>query len=77
MTNPPTRSTRHIRENIQMHLIPLYTMVRESLKTSMHVPRSQMKSDGVQPDTKRVKTSNVSCSVYEQDISNYGLENKD
>ena len=56
MTNPLTR-TRHIKENIQMHLIPLYTMVRESLKTSMHVPRSQMKSDGVQPDVKRIKTS--------------------
>ena len=52
-------------------------MVRESLETTMHVTWSQMKSDGVQPDTKRVKTSNVSCSVYEQDISNYGLENKD
>ena len=31
MTNPLTRSTRHIRENIQMNLIPLYTMARESL----------------------------------------------
>ena len=50
MTNPSTRSTRHIRENIQMHLIPLYTIVRESLETSMHVTRSQIKSDGVQPD---------------------------
>ena len=28
MTNPLTRSTRHIRENVQMHLIPLYTTVR-------------------------------------------------
>jgi hypothetical protein len=50
MTNPLTRSTRHIRENIQMHLIPLYTMVRESLETAMHVTRSQIKSDGVQPE---------------------------
>ena len=50
MTNPSTRSTRHIRENIQMYLIPLYSMVRESLETSMHVTRSQIDSDGVQPD---------------------------
>ena len=29
MTNPPTLSTKYIRENIQVHLIPLYTMMRE------------------------------------------------
>ena len=40
MKNPPTRSRRHIKENMQMHLIPLYTMVIESLETSMHVTRS-------------------------------------
>ena len=50
MTNPPTRSTRHIRENIQMHLIPLYTIVRESVETSIHLRRSQIKSDWAQPD---------------------------
>ena len=40
MKNPPTRSRRHIKENMQMHLIPLYTMVIESLETSMRVTRS-------------------------------------
>ena len=50
MANPPTRGMRHIRENIQKHLIPLYTMVKESLETSIHLRRSQIKSDWVQPD---------------------------
>ena len=81
MTNPLTRITRHIRENIQMHLIKLYTtlytMVRELLETSMHVTRSQIKSDGGQPDVKRMKTSDVSCSVDEQDIHNCDLENNE
>ena len=45
-TNRLTRNIRHIRENLQMHLIPLYKMVRESLDTSMHIIRSQIKSDG-------------------------------
>ena len=77
MTNPLTRSTRHIRENIQMHLIPLYTMVKESLVASMHVKRRQIKIDGVKPDTKRMKTTDVSCLVPERDTCNYGLENNE
>ena len=77
MTNPLTHSARHIRENIQMHLVPLYTMVRESLVTSMHVTRSQMKNDGAKPDVKRVKTSDVSCSGRERDTCNYDLENNE
>ena len=76
MTNASTRSTRHIKENIKMHLIPLYTMVRESLETSMHVTTSQINSDGVQPDVKHMKASDVSCSVREQDICNYDFENR-
>ena len=74
MTNPLARSTRHIREKIQMYLIPHYTMVRESLETSMRVTRSQIKSDVAQPDAKHMKTSDVSCSVRERDICNYDLE---
>ena len=34
MTKPMTRSTKHVREKIQTHLIPLYTMVRDSLEAS-------------------------------------------
>ena len=75
MTNASTRSTRHIKENIKMHLIPLYTMVRESLETSIHVTRSQIQSDGFQPDAKHMNTLDVSCSVSERDICNYDLEN--
>ena len=50
-------------------------MVRESLQTSMYLTRSQMKSDAIQPYTKRMKTSDVSCSDGERDICNYDLEN--
>ena len=56
MTKPMACSTKDIRETIQTHLIPLYTMVRESLETSMHVTRTQIKSDEAQPHVKRKKT---------------------
>ena len=77
MTKPMACSTKDIRETIQTHLIPLYTMVRESLETSMHVTRTQIKSDEAQPHVKRIKTSDVSCSVGEQDIHNCDLENNE
>ena len=77
MTNPLTLSTRNIRENLQMHLITLYTTVRESMETSMHVTRTKMKIYGAPPDVERMQTSDVSCSVGEQDIHNCDLVNND
>ena len=52
-------------------------MVRESLQTSMHLTRTQMKSDAIQPYTKRMKTSDVSFSDGEQGICKYDLENNE
>ena len=50
-------------------------MMRESLETSMHVTRTQMKSDEAPPEAKRMKKSDVNCSFGELDISNCDLEN--
>ena len=50
-------------------------MVNESLETTMHITKSQIKGDGVQPDVKRMKVSDVSCSERERDTCNYDLEN--
>ena len=52
-------------------------MMRESLETSIHLTRTQMKSDGVLPYAKRMKTSDVRCSAGERDICNYHLENNE
>ena len=59
MTKPLVCSTKDIRETIQTHLMPLYTMVRDSLETSMYIPRVQMKNDVVPPNVKRMKTLEV------------------
>ena len=56
MTKPLVYSTKDIRETIQTYLMPLYTMVRDSLETSMYITRVQMKNDVVPPNVKRIKT---------------------
>ena len=59
ITKPLACSTKDIRETIQTHLMPLYTMVRDSLETSMYVTRVQMKNDVVPPNVKRMKALEV------------------
>ena len=59
MTKPKTRSTKDIREKIQIQLYPLYKMVRDSLQVSLFEKNIQLNSDVCPSHTKKLKKFEV------------------
>ena len=55
MTRPMERGTKHIREEIQTQLLPLYKIVRDSLKVTLFEKNVQQYIDSSPSIAKRIK----------------------